>query len=425
MTDFSNLSITDLPHGSQFDPLSSGYLSINKEVSTGNDENHSQEPCLCYYEAGTSSSTLRCTMSLNSGILTSDSRGAEYCKEESTGIPPSSIVCGNELSRQIVSEVHTGTHNDFRAYSCPYCHSKFTNQNNLRRHIQLHTGEYSHFCIVCGKGWTDRYSLKVHMRTHSEERPFSCEICGKSFKQRGTMMDHKKIHFPRKQYPCMLCNRQFSQTRYLKSHMLLHSREKLLKCSICGMKFKWQSSLSNHMRIHVRDRIEYSSVWSQTRGIVPPLEEHVRTLNTPIGRYEDDNHVVYSQQDTLVSSNNHAHHYRLEVGNSHQGLYPCYGCWQISNAEENLRNHGATYALSCEQVVEQMSIDATPSCSTNDVRDDFDSTSQGLSHQDVSDILARVTLNTEELNQCDEETRIKLNCIIDDINRSYHEKYSS
>ena len=58
----------------------------------------------------------------------------------------------------------------------------------------IHTGEKRNICKYCEKKFSQRQNLKRHIRIHTGERPFLCKVCEKSFGNSTALKRHELIH---------------------------------------------------------------------------------------------------------------------------------------------------------------------------------------------------------------------------------------
>lgn len=153
---------------------------------------------------------------------------------------------------------------------CILCDERFTNVDNLKRHIQYHTGELvkcdtvsettknteehqdhvqgSRHCSQCRKSFK---SCSVHYINKETDKPFSCDICNKEFRAKYNLKIHINIH-NRTHYECDTCGRMFNKARACKKHKRTHVRRRPpFSCNTCGTKFKQKVQYVFHIKVHI------------------------------------------------------------------------------------------------------------------------------------------------------------------------------
>ncbi|XP_059093245.1 zinc finger and BTB domain-containing protein 41-like [Tigriopus californicus] len=135
-------------------------------------------------------------------------------------------------------------------YICDWCPAKFDNRSAARIHETSHKGD-DFKCYVCEKLYADRYSLRYHLRTHGIGRQIRCEYCNKSFSKPSRLEAHVKSHHNNiRDFKCSECDKAFKTAIHLKNHFRQHSGERPFVCSVCHMSFRHKASLLTHMRSH-------------------------------------------------------------------------------------------------------------------------------------------------------------------------------
>ncbi|XP_031554117.1 zinc finger protein 433-like isoform X2 [Actinia tenebrosa] len=106
-------------------------------------------------------------------------------------------------------------------YKCEICHSSFSLQRLLNRHMKTHSFYKRYHCQFCGKGFNDTFDLKRHIRTHTGIKPFKCSECEKAFTQRCSLEAHlTRVH------------------GIVHKYGFRERRDKMFVCEDCGMTFK-------------------------------------------------------------------------------------------------------------------------------------------------------------------------------------------
>ena len=135
-------------------------------------------------------------------------------------------------------------------FSCDFCPEKFANKAAYMVHDKSH-GDQQPECYVCGKKYADRYSLRYHLRTHGIGHQIRCELCNKSFPKPSRLQAHiNAFHKNIRNFTCSHCDKSFKTRLHLENHALVHTGEKPHHCPTCGDQFRHKVSLVAHLRIH-------------------------------------------------------------------------------------------------------------------------------------------------------------------------------
>lgn len=135
-------------------------------------------------------------------------------------------------------------------FSCDFCPEKFANKSAYLVHDKTH-GDKQPECYICNKKYADRYSLRYHLRTHGIGYQIRCELCNKSFPKPSRLQSHiNTFHKNIRNFSCSKCDKSFKTRLHLENHTLMHTGERPHRCDECGEFFRHKVSLIAHQRIH-------------------------------------------------------------------------------------------------------------------------------------------------------------------------------
>jgi len=127
------------------------------------------------------------------------------------------------------------------------CQQIFKTSINLKKHIKSHREIKNLDCNICGRHFGGAWNLKRHMLTHAGTKPFQCSQCPKSFTSDKDLKAHVTAHSGQKGFQCPLCPSAFTHLRGLQQHVNIHS-DKAKTCNLgCGKKFLNEKLLSAHI----------------------------------------------------------------------------------------------------------------------------------------------------------------------------------
>ena len=155
-----------------------------------------------------------------------------------------SITPDIDRSCEDVDDVESGR------YFCDWCPARFDNRSAARIHESTHKGQETK-CYICDKTYADRYSLRYHLRTHGIGRQIRCEYCNKSFSKPSRLEAHIRSHHNNiRDFKCSECGKAFKTRSHLENHFRQHSGERPYECTVCGDNFRHKISLMAHQRSH-------------------------------------------------------------------------------------------------------------------------------------------------------------------------------
>ena len=149
---------------------------------------------------------------------------------------------------------HTeNAHEEKKPFCCDICNRKFTDSQDLNRHISLlHEGKGPYSCDICEHKFSTSTCLNIHItRVHDEIKPNKCDVCNKTFARRDNIKDHKaRVHERKKPFKCDKCESCFAIPRDLKQHSeIVHEGIKPYSCIVCDIKFSQKLQLRQHITV--------------------------------------------------------------------------------------------------------------------------------------------------------------------------------
>jgi uncharacterized Zn-finger protein len=159
---------------------------------------------------------------------------------------------------------------------CDWCPAKFDNRSAARIHESTHRGQEPK-CYVCSKHYADRYSLRYHLRTHGIGRQIRCEYCNKAFSKPSRLAAHVRSHHKNiRDFACPSCDKAFKTRVHLTNHYRQHSGEKPFECPVCQERFRHKASMISHSRKHDGERPYCCEVCGKTFREPSTLKAHSR-----------------------------------------------------------------------------------------------------------------------------------------------------
>nr|XP_049695728.1 zinc finger protein 43-like [Helicoverpa armigera] len=277
-----------------------------------------------------------------------------------------------------IQSVHSVTEKD--VIKCHLCEKVYTNNRNLKRHVEMFHGEKGEFrCDICPKVYTSNQSLRRHARTrHStdNQEQLTCNFCMKVIIGRENFESHIQFHHQeleveiKKEFACETCGESFLEEPYLRQHVKTeHSfktfykycKKSLLKqykvdnhtiynCEFCHSSFLTVYELKDHMRLN--HDTEYSlstcnvcfnkffskeSMSAHKTVCIPPANvnkcSHCDKLFTDISSLEFHTRIFHPQAqiaDSNISSTN------MEDDSV---SFKCEHCDRIYYSDRSLKHH--------------------------------------------------------------------------------------
>ena len=102
---------------------------------------------------------------------------------------------------------------------CPICHSYFSKNTDLKRHIEtVHEGQKTQ-CPTCQALFSRKTDLKRHIETVHEGKRTHCHLCSASFSRKTDLKRHVETVHEGKRTLCPNCSASFSRKTGLKQHI--------------------------------------------------------------------------------------------------------------------------------------------------------------------------------------------------------------
>ena len=99
---------------------------------------------------------------------------------------------------------------------CPICHSYFSKNTDLKRHIEtVHEGQKTQ-CPTCQALFSRKTDLKRHIETVHEGKRTHCHLCSASFSRKTDLKRHVETVHEGKRTLCPNCSASFSRKTGLK-----------------------------------------------------------------------------------------------------------------------------------------------------------------------------------------------------------------
>ncbi|KAH3897436.1 hypothetical protein DPMN_021624 [Dreissena polymorpha] len=205
--------------------------------------------------------------------------------------------CGKTFCRRDFLARHMVVHTGEKPFECHICLRRFNVRTNLNSHTHEFTQMWRPICSVCNRLCPSRRALMVHMCIHTGERPHACQHCEMRFTQKNNLKRHmqnvhrlNKIldpdetpqnvashqdpnylvgpnqHFSRKHvcptcgngrllvslsgirhFRCPVCPKLFPSRFSLLEHSRTHTGERPFQCDICEYKSAKKGNLTRHM----------------------------------------------------------------------------------------------------------------------------------------------------------------------------------
>ena len=135
--------------------------------------------------------------------------------------------------------------------------SNFFNKQAKDRHVEnCHRPKENYRCSKCNMCFKSKIGLETHKKIkHSNNDIQKCKLCKEKFTNEGNLKRHiESVH--NKEYVCLICFEVFKYGSELEKHKAIygHLKERVkskneFKCSICDFKTSRKDSLLRHKRL--------------------------------------------------------------------------------------------------------------------------------------------------------------------------------
>ena len=177
---------------------------------------------------------------------------------------------------------HTQNVHSCIVHKCVICENTFSNQFNLKRHVQVvHEKKKSKLCHGCGKMYDQIRDLRSHESTCTGSpnmkanriKNCECHYCNKKLSTKSKLKDHirKKHEQPdlseessrrKLDLECAVCSKRLKSSRNMKHHMetihkICNEPQSEEDCPECEMKFESKSMLNEHLIVIHNKELQY------------------------------------------------------------------------------------------------------------------------------------------------------------------------
>ena len=76
-----------------------------------------------------------------------------------------------------------------------------------------------HECSFCFKIWKSAYAMRRHENSHTKNKPFSCDECSQSFSQEANLKVHVESIHGMIKHSCPICSKMLSSASSLYHHV--------------------------------------------------------------------------------------------------------------------------------------------------------------------------------------------------------------
>ena len=249
--------------------------------------------------------------------------------------------------RQHIRRVHKS---EQKVFSCNTCQETFTNNSNLKRHMETHKprGKRNLFlCSMCDKSLTSKVSLQSHIAGHrGQQKRVQCTVCKKYVASLRNHMDTHLDRAKRPTYSCPVCKKVIMSTKtglrsIVVKHMAIHgSGRTLFPCEKCDTTCTDQYTLKRHITTHDKDRPKFHCTkCTKSYSFHSGLRHHMRIHLDPT---EKQRFICANCNKECTTRRGLVLH--LATHNTERKHFPCLICKKTFAFSTGLRAHSETHS---------------------------------------------------------------------------------
>ena len=165
--------------------------------------------------------------------------------------------CGNQFNSSEKLKLHTQNFHDIdKKVKCFSCDKYFTNKSGRDKHYRIkHMNESiqegSIKCEMCPEKFSNDNDLKRHISSIHSGKPFKCQECQLEFTLRSSLDQHlSSFHIGQERtFNCDKCDKVFKHKHNLDIHLnTIHlGQRKIVNCTQCDKVFSSKGNLSRHV----------------------------------------------------------------------------------------------------------------------------------------------------------------------------------
>ena len=148
--------------------------------------------------------------------------------------------------RKHVNSVHL----NIKSFQCEVCDKKFTENRQLKLHIQSVHEQKKELCDICFK-----YVRRLKGHRANQHKTAKCKYCAETLNNISSLNTHvEKFHKEKKLLNCPSCDYTTYTKALLKKHDQLNHNINYIYCDQC----EWKTKLKSHLRKHQKEKHDSS-----------------------------------------------------------------------------------------------------------------------------------------------------------------------